>query len=57
MTYAKLSANDVLGDALQAEMDNVRNLELKPGVLPVLGKLHEKVEAAGKVRVFAITDG
>jgi len=26
-------------------------------VTPCLGKLHEKVEAAGKVRVFAITDG
>jgi len=57
MAYAELSANNHLSDALKQEMDNVRNLELKPGVLPVLGKLHEKVEAAGKVRVFAITDG
>jgi len=57
MAYAELSANTHLSDALKQEMDNVRNLELKPGVLPVLGKLHEKVEAAGKVRVFAITDG
>jgi len=57
MAYAELSANTHLSDALQMEMDKVSALELKPGVLPVLGKLHEKVEAAGKVRVFAITDG
>jgi len=54
------------------EIENASSHELIPSTLgrlgsgelitgapktPCLGKLHEKVEAAGKVRVFAITDG
>jgi len=54
------------------EIENASSHELAPATLgrlgsgnsitsipkkPCLGKLHEKIEAAGKVRVFAITDG
>lgn len=54
--YCKYTNSSHIYDSLLREISIVKDCVCSSGT-PILGKLAFKEEAAGKVRVFAITDG